>query len=89
MYRAILMVAMLATAGVASAKEVLVCETEPTANVMTPMTQETKFICPGIKEAKTLPDLYKLGWRLVQLGGNNRYEAPVAKMSLLIILEMD
>lgn len=89
MYRAILMVAMLATAGVASAKEVLVCETEPTANVMTPMTQETKFICPGIKEAKTLPDLYKLGWRLVQLGGNNRYEAPVAKMSLLIILEKD
>ena len=89
MYRAILMVAMLATAGVASAKEVLVCETEPTANVMTPMTQETKFICLGIKEAKTLPDLYKLGWRLVQLGGNNRYEAPVAKMSLLIILEKD
>ena len=89
MYRAILMVAMLATAGVASAKEVLVCETEPTANVLTPMTQETKFICPGIKEAKSLPDLYKLGWRLVQLGGNNRYEAPVAKMSLLIILEKD
>ena len=89
MYRAILMAALLATAGSASAKEVLVCETEPTANVLTPMTQETKFICPGIKEAKSLPDLYKLGWRLVQLGGNNRYEAPVAKMSLLIILEKD
>ena len=89
MYRAILMAALLATAGSASAKEVLVCETEPTANVLTPMTQETKFICPGIKEAKTLPDLYKLGWRLVQLGGNNRYEAPVSKLSLLIILEKD
>ena len=53
------------------------------------MTQDTKFICPGIKEAKSLPELYKLGWRLIQLGGNNRFAAGVSKMSLLAILEKD
>ena len=89
MYRVFLFVALLATAGVASAKEVLVCETEPTANVLTPMTQETKFICQGIQEGKTLPELYKLGWRLIQLGANNRFGTPVSKLSLMIILEKD
>ena len=60
-----------------------------TANTITPMTQDTKFICPGINEAKSLPELYKLGWRLIQLGGNNRFAAGVSKMSLLAILEKD
>ena len=89
MYRAVVLVALLGLSSAVSAKEVLVCETEPTANTLTPMTQDTKFICPGINEAKSLPELYKLGWRFIQLGGNNRFAAGVSKMSLLAILEKD
>lgn len=66
--------ALMVPAGTAMAHEVLICETEP-ASPLTggpAITQETRYACPGIQEKQTLPQLYRLGWRLIQVAGNNR-----------------
>lgn len=91
MLRYAMLLMLLSAASSVSAKEVLICETAPVRNQLTPLTQETKFICPGIKEAKTLPELYRLGWRLIQYGGNNRVNTGtgMADMSLVVALEKD
>ena len=91
MFRYAMLLMLLCVAGSVSAKEVLICETAPTHLEITPLTQETKFICPGIKDAKTLPELYRLGWRLIQYGGNNRVNTGtgMSDMSLVVALEKD
>ncbi|TBV69788.1 hypothetical protein [Pseudoxanthomonas winnipegensis] len=83
---------LLSIAFSVSAKEVLICETAPTRQEITPLTQETKFICPGVKDAKTLPELYRMGWRLIQYGGNNRVNMSnpaLSEMTLVVALEKD
>ena len=70
----VISLALMVPAGTAMAHEVLICETEPTSPLvgLPVITQETKYICPGIQEKQTLPQLYRLGWRLIQVTGNNR-----------------
>ncbi len=80
---------LLAMAGSAHAKEVLVCETKPAANTVAVTTQDTIYHCPKIEGGKTLPELYRLGWRLIQMGGNARVTAVGAETSMFIILEKD
>ena len=90
--RVAMLLVLISAAGSVSAKEVLVCETAPKRQELTPLTQETQFICPGIQGAKTLPDLYRLGWRLIQYGGNNRINASnpgMSEMTLVAVLEKD
>ena len=92
MIRFALLSVLMIGAPSAAAKEVLICETEAVRLELTPLTQDTKFICPQIKEAKTLPELYRLGWRLIQYGGNSRINKSnpgVSEMSLVIVMEKD
>lgn len=88
MKRAYLASVVLAFAGSVSAKEATICETAPgTASPV--VANDTKFFCPGSKEAVTIPDLYKAGWRVVASGGNLRGQPASPQMTFYILIEKD
>ncbi len=89
MNRFIAVAALLAIAGSVQAKEVLICETEPVSNAVPITNQDTVFHCPKIEGGKTLPELYRSGWRLIHMTANSRPTGMGASASLVLILEKD
>lgn len=75
-------------APIASAAEGAVCITEEKAGVAAkPVDAKTTFSCEGIKEKKTIAELYKAGWTVAHMVPQTYFKGSTTFLYWMLIIE--